>query len=174
VQIPNKKLCEVIYRWERLDKELVKLSTKIDLSDETQGLIQTLTSDWDKLNRENIKLDQLMFCFCSKKESPALLKETSERFQVNLTKLKDQLINLPYSKVKLLNSFLKNINKLLERLADFFMSESLFNAPISIYGPLESHKYNFFHPCKSANNRLDDFLKALELKNSRYLWLRIS
>lgn len=172
MQIPNKKLCEVIYRWERLDKELVKLSTKIDLSDETQDLIRTLTSDWDKLNRENIKLDQSMFQ--KKKESSALLKETSKRFQFNLTKLKNQLINLPYSKVKLLNSFLKNINKLLERLADFFMIESLSDASTPIYGQLESHKYNFFHPCKSVNNRLEDFLKALELKNSRYLWLRIS
>ncbi len=159
---PSEKHSEAIYRWDKLIEKLNKLSSKTDLSQETQDLIRALSFNWDTLHRAGIKRAQLGFTVHQKTEF-ATLNNSRKNFQEDLKKLKEQLINLPYSKDKFVNSLLKNLDKLLEKLAVFFRNKLTVSVDVYIHSEPEPHKYHFFHPYTSVNNRVEDFLKAFML-----------
>lgn len=182
--VPTKEHLEAQYRWDKLIEKLNKLSRKTDLSQETQKLIEGLTYKWNKLHEAGIRRTQSVFAADQRTES-ARLNNIRKNFQEDLQKLKEQLINLPYSKDKFLNSFLKSLDKLLElleKLAVFFRNELTVPEGVPIpssypckpvnnqtvpegadtHSKPEPHKYHFFHPYTSVSNRVEDFLEAFK------------
>lgn len=158
--------------WKSLADDISKLLTKgVVVGDEIQTifteLTSKLTSNWNKLSQNNKE----RHCLISQKgELEAIHNSINQELQVDLSPftadlrtLTDHLQALPYSSSKIIDSVCKIINKLLEKLANFFM-----NGPIvteGVYIPIpkpKSYNFNFFHPAKSACNRIESLLTVLK------------